>query len=342
MHFSCYFYYFVFAIFKGMNTDKTTPRNKNIHARVEHLLRYIDFVSRRDFSSTSGDDNCVAVFEAAMSLSAADYTMQQLHVLLDDVGNETPQALFVRQYYKLMCSVLRDDVNVSVDESLVMNFYHLLYQSASNAQSLHFQKDTLNIGVGAYSSLVPLNDNLNELIEWLIVRSGQSAHLSIEDIAIFLYRFVNNHLLPQGSEPIMLLLMHLLLRKAGCAWIIHCSPATVMAQGRVEYHRALHVGDESQWILYFVQSLHEAARRASAVFAPALPPQTASHKAVLNMRQRNILDFIGCNQPVGLSAIVEYMHKESVNTIKKDLQRLRTLGFIISDGVLKGTVYYKI
>ena len=93
---------------------------------------------------------------------------------------------------------------------------------------------------------------------------------------------------------------------------------------------------------YFVKVVYEAARRFSAAHAPVLPPTSASHKTALNSRQRAILDYIAKNQPVGLAAIVQSLHKESVNTIKKDLLRMRQLGFIATDGVLKGTVYYAI
>ena len=319
-----------------MSSANAHNLSKKQQALINRLLQYIGFVSRRELSSATMPDNVLATFDATMMLSSVDYTSQQLHAMLDNVDDTTHQARFARHYYTYIRSLLCDDIDESFDESLILRIYDTLYSGVQGPGVTDLRGRLLPNKV-----VVPVNEKLSELVEWFLVRRQNGTSHPLIDIAIFIYRFVNTRLFGQGCEPIMLLVLHRLLRQAGCDWILYCSPAVVMAEGRVEYYRALHVGDESEWVVYFINSVYEAARRVSAMFAPVLPPQSASHKGVLNSRQRSILNYIADNQPVRISMIVNHLHKESVNTIKKDILHLRTLGYITAEGVLKGTVYYK-
>lgn len=319
-----------------MSSANAHNLTKKQQALIDRLLQYIGFVSRRQLSSATTLHNALATFDATMMLSSVDYTSRQLHAMLDDVDDTTPPARFARHYYAYIRSLLCDDINESFDESFILRIYDTLYGGMQEAGVTDMKGRLL-----PNKAVVHVNENLSELVEWLLVSHQNGTSHPLIDVAIFIYRFVNTRFFEQGCEPVVLLVMHRLLRQAGCDWIAFYSPAVVMAEGRVEYYRALHVGDESQWIVYFIHSVYEAARRVSAMFAPVLPPQSASHKGALNSRQRSILNYIADNQPVRLSMIVNYLHKESVNTIKKDLLHLRTLGYITAEGVLKGTVYYK-
>ena len=316
--------------------------NKEQQAEIERQLLYINFISHREFPTTPSADNVHALFDAIMLLSNAEYAPDQLHAMLANLDDNSPQAVFVRRYCDLIGRFLHADVSLSVDESSIIELYRSLY-AVDDIASHRPLRRTMNVApqrARKQSAEVPVaNDRLSELVEWLLART-EVATLSLVDVAIFLHRIVNARIFERNAEPLMHLLMLLLMRRAGCVWITHCAPAQVMASDCVAYRRALRL-DETAWVEYYIASVYTAAQRVSSLFVPELPPHSASHKSVLNPRQRAILEYIGRHQPVKLSAIVEHLHKESLNTVKKDLQHLRALGFITADGVLKGTVYYK-
>lgn len=315
---------------------------------IERQVRYVDFVSRQGFPITPGSDDVLAVFDATMLLLNADYTQGQLHAMLSDTDDNSSQALFVRRYHNLLSHLLADDIDVNFDESRVLEYYQQLFAEGTGTTLSRTRTaiTSLRRGVVARESYTASRE-LSELVEWLLVSGNSATSFSLVDIAVFLYRFVRETTLPQGREEVMQLLMLLMLRRLGYNWVRLSAPAIVMVEDRVGYRRALLSDNDAQhgltnWVVYFVQAVYEAAKRFSAKHAPVLPPKSASHKTVLNSRQRAILDYIAVNQPVGLATIVHFLHKESINTIKKDLLHMRKLGYIAPDGVLKGTVYYKI
>ena len=316
--------------------------NKEQQVEIERQLQYINFISRREFPTTPNVDNVLALFDAIMLLSNAEFAPDRLHAMLANLDDNSPQAVFVRRYYDLIGRFLLADVSLSVDESSIVELYRTLY-AVDDIASPRPLRRIMNVAPQrarrqSAEELVA-NDRLSELVEWLLART-EAETLTLVDAAIFLHRIINARIFEHNAEPLMHLLMLLLMRRVGCAWIIHCAPAQVMARDCVAYRRALLL-DEAAWVEYYIASVYTAAQGVSALFVSELPPHSASHKTVLNPRQRAILEYIGHHQPVKLSAIVGHLHKESVNTVKKDLLHLRTLGFITADGVLKGTVYYK-
>ena len=326
-----------------MKRQRILSLSKEQWVDIERQLQYIDFISRREFSPTSCGDNVLALFDAIMLLSGAGYTQEQLHAMLLHDDDNSSQARFVRCYYNFLERYLLHGVDVAIDEAYIVELYSALYENTP-VEAVKPSRRVLSVAPVRSRVLADkpatVSVALSEMVEWLMLHRPQDCALSIVDIAVFLHRLVNARVFSQGAEELMHLLMLPLLYDAGCGWVKHMTPAQVMAHDCLAYRRALHA-DEAHWVVYFVASVYNASRLVSERFAPSMPPVSASHKTVLNPRQRAILDYIGAHQPVGLSAIVTHLHKESVNTIKKDLRHLRTLGFITADGVLKGTVYYK-
>ncbi len=351
MHFSCLFLYFVIAYYNGMKASDVIHLTNLQKLEIERQMRYIDFIARQSFPLTPGCDDVRAVFDATMLLLNIDYTQDQLHTMLTDVEDNSSQAIFVRRYYELLSALLSEDVDVTFDESRILEFYRHLFAEGVGATSGTMRRSSTVSSL--HRSAVALRDSytasreLSELVEWLLVGGNGVSSFILTDVVMFLYRFVHESTLPRGREEVAHLLMLLLLRRLGYNWVRVCAPAIVMVENRVGYRRALLSDSDAKsgltnWIFYFVGAVYESAKRFSGMHAPVLPPKSASHKGVLNSRQRAILDFIADNQPVGVAAIVRHLHKESINTIKKDIIHLRELGYIIPDGVLKGTVYYKI
>ena len=318
---------------------------------IEQQLRYINFVSKRIDTPHCDRAKVYAVFEATMSLSGSSYTPEQLRKVLADGSDMSAEAVFARRYYTLVASLLEDHIDRAFDESRIISFYTTLYDAPRSRRALQPRMTVADIllqnAPQASNDLFVYGDELSELVEWYGVQCSRPRYVPLEAIASFLYYMVHHNTLPQGREWVMHLVMLLLLRLSGYDWVAFSGPACTMNAQRIDYRRALFAtagGSDNcaAWIAYFVNIIYDMARQVSAQDAPSMPLLSASHKSVLNSRQQAILQFIAHQQPVGLSAIVKHLHKESINTVKKDLQRMRELGYIATEGVLKGTVYYKI
>jgi Fic family protein len=188
-----------------------------------------------------------------------------------------------------------------------------------------------------------LSEETSACIEWLLIAMNDGVLHPIVAAGVFSYYFITTPTTEQCRNELMLLLSILLLRRCGVDWVQYCTPCRAMMKHRGAYYRlTTGHGSVNQWIAYWLDMLCEAGRMLVDEVHSNVPIVVASRISNINMRQRRILDIIEQNQPVKLAQIVMHLHKESINTVKKDLRHLRELGYIGTEGVLKGTVYYKI
>lgn len=89
-----------------------------------------------------------------------------------------------------------------------------------------------------------------------------------------------------------------------------------------------------KWMLFFLQSLEALIKRLEQKY-----DVFKDKGGYLNERQKKIKEFIVKNQPIKLSDLVISMPETSINTLKKDLQYMKTEQIIESVGKNKGTVY---
>jgi predicted HTH transcriptional regulator len=87
-------------------------------------------------------------------------------------------------------------------------------------------------------------------------------------------------------------------------------------------------------MLFFLQSLEALINRLEQKY-----DVFKTKGGYLNERQKRIKVFITSNQPIKLSDLVKSMPEISINTLKKDLQYMKTEQIIKSVGERKGTVY---
>ena len=89
-----------------------------------------------------------------------------------------------------------------------------------------------------------------------------------------------------------------------------------------------------KWIIFFLTCMTILIERLEKKY-----DIYKSKGGYLNDRQKKVRDFIKNNQPVKLNDISNYFDGISSNTIKKDLQYLKSENVIDSIGKNKGTVY---
>lgn len=87
-------------------------------------------------------------------------------------------------------------------------------------------------------------------------------------------------------------------------------------------------------MLFFLQSLEALILRLEQKY-----DVFKEKGGYLNERQKKIKEFIISNQPIKLSDLANSMPEISINTLKKDLQYMKTEQIVASVGKNKGTVY---
>ncbi|MBQ2980040.1 MAG: hypothetical protein IJE18_08045 [Bacteroidaceae bacterium] len=333
-----------------MNIEEVIHFSKYQWHEINRQLRYIDFAGRRSVEWPVSND-MYGLLQAVVSLSGVSCTAEQLQKVIAGTDVEGCDATIAQQCYRVIQMLLADEVDTTLDESRIVSIYNMLYSSDVVPNNCKERVTVASLLSGNKQQVAETksvaSDALNRCVElyWICSADGHIHPMVVA--AVFLYEFRNTTTFVEGRDLVTILMMLLLLRRMGAEWVRLYSPLLVMNEDCVAYRRAIYGGANgtlgcSEWVKYWVDMIYEAARRAGRAIAPSLPPATASHKTVLNSRQRAVLDYIGRCQPVKLSDIVVHLHKESVNTIKKDLLHLRTLGYIVADGVQKGTVYYRV
>ncbi len=328
---------------------------------VKQMLLYIDHLTSRNIDTGAlREDNLIATLLAAMTLEGKIYTESFVREAL--AGNATPsttekEATFIRCYYDALQEVLGDEKEPAFDEARIVSLHSMLYANKSNTPSSTRKRwGIANLLDGNKPTLfsktnnIVVNNEIRELVEWLWVRPERDKLHPLTVTAAFLYEFLAIHPFREGKGELLHLLSLLLMYRNGYRWIAGYSPIRMMATTPVAYHHTIKQGiqnrytpqeDITEWVYYWISNVHKAAQHFSATFAPELTPASPSRSSYLNMRQRRILAFIEKKQPVKIGDIVAYLRKESINTVKKDLLRMREAGYISTEGVLKGTVYYK-
>lgn len=326
-----------------METEKKlhlTPEQRN---ELERQLRCIDhFASHAALPAQPVTENVAATVTALASLEG------------DTASGESPNG--TRDYTMRCTNVLQDilsgNVPGQVDEARILTLYKLLYDEERSNDNRRRMFDRLLSGgrLVRERQHTVISNELRTLVEWLSSHTANNRQHPLLTAGIFVYEFLAIHPFNEGKCTMAHLLAMQYVYNKGHQWISTYSPVRTLAASPVKYHSALNAGlqdrytpqeDITEWILFWTQSIYHAMQQASELFAPAVPDQSVARRPYLNGRQHRILAYIEKNQPVKVGDIATYMHKVSINTIKKDLLRLRMAGYITTEGVLKGTVYYR-
>lgn len=336
-----------------MHIDEEIIFSQQEQHELTRMLQYIDFrCSQHRTLPDIDEENITATTISALLLSGISYNEEQLRKIIE--SNDTSQdAQFIHRYRQAVADLLSNNADTYFDEMRIMSLYNQLYND--NSARLYPTK----IAHAAYTAPssyttahandyhhIDVHSDLSDLVEWFLVPPSNNKWHPLIRTAIFLYRFVAQDTLDQGKDEMVHLISLLLLQRHQAQWIDCYTPCRDMSSDILTYHRTLkgreNIGyNIGHWIKYWIKHVYEAAQSAAKRHAPILPAASPQRISIVNTRQRKILDFIEEKQPVKLSDIAGHLHKESINTIKKDLQHLRQLGYITADGVLKGTVYYR-
>lgn len=184
---------------------------------------------------------------------------------------------------------------------------------------------------------------MNEMIDWTNQQLQQGEIHPLVIVGLFVYEFLSIHPFQDGNGRLSRLLTTLLLLKNDYQFIQYVSFENIVEQKKKAYYEALMDGQKDRysetekvntWILFFLTSLQTLIQRLEQKY-----DVYKLKGGYLNDRQKKIKDFIETEQPIKLADLVKAIPEISINTLKKDLQYLKTEKIIISIGKNRGTIY---
>lgn len=184
---------------------------------------------------------------------------------------------------------------------------------------------------------------MNEMIDWTNQQLQQGEIHPLVIVGLFVYEFLSIHPFQDGNGRLSRLLTNLLLLKSDYQFIQYVSFENIVEQKKKAYYEALMDGQKDRntenekvtnWILFFLTSLETLIQRLEQKY-----DVYKSKGGYLNDRQKKIKDFIEREQPIKLADLVNAIPEISINTLKKDLQYLKTEKIIDSIGKNRGTIY---
>lgn len=184
---------------------------------------------------------------------------------------------------------------------------------------------------------------MNEMIDWTNQQLQQGEIHPLVIVGLFVYEFLSIHPFQDGNGRLSRLLTTLLLLKNDYQFIQYVSLENIVEQKKKAYYEALMDGQKDRysetekvntWILFFLTSLQTLIQRLEQKY-----DVYKLKGGYLNDRQKKIKDFIEREQPIKLADLVNAIPEISINTLKKDLQYLKTEKIIDSIGKNRGTIY---
>jgi Fic family protein len=162
-------------------------------------------------------------------------------------------------------------------------------------------------------------------------------------LAVFVYEFLSIHPFQDGNGRLSRLLTTLFLLQQGYEFMRYISFENHIEKNKKVYYDALMTAQRKRitredvidkWLLFFLESLKtltENLDRKYDVFK--------QKGGYLNERQKMLKEFIVEQRTVKISDLSVAFPDISPNTLKKDLQYLKTEQIITAIGQGKGTVY---
>lgn len=258
-------------------------------------------------------------------------------------------------YYEALETIIDSFTEIELTENHIKQLHGILlkhsdkddrhrgsYKNVSNKVVANYPNGTQRV---IFNTTEPhlVAAQMNSLVKWTKseLKKGEIHPLIV--IGLFIYEFLSIHPFQDGNGRLSRLLTTLLLMKFEYQFVQYVSFENIIESKKKNYYQALMDGQKNRnneteladkWILFFLTCM--------TVLISRLEKKYDVFKAkggYLNERQKMITDFIKKNQPVKLNDISFHFDGISANTIKKDLQYLKSENIIESIGKNKGTVY---
>jgi len=258
-------------------------------------------------------------------------------------------------YFDALEIIYENYTNINISKNYIQQLHQILlkyskkderhrgiYKNLSNKVVANYPDGTQRV---IFKTTAPhlVEVEMENLIEWTNEHLISKKLHPLIVTGLFIYEFLSIHPFQDGNGRLSRLLTNLLLLKNNYLFIQYVSFENLIEQKKKLYYEALmdaqkdrysEIERVDKWMLFFLQSIESLIQRLEQKY-----DVYKSKGCYLNERQKKIKEFISNNQPIKLFDISKSMPEVSINTIKKDLQYMKTLQVIESVGKNKGTVY---
>jgi len=182
-----------------------------------------------------------------------------------------------------------------------------------------------------------------ELIEWTNFQWNEKTIHPLIVSAVFVYEFLSIHPFQDGNGRLSRLLTTLFLLQQGYEFMQYVSFENHIEKNKKAYYDALMTAQRKRitqedvidkWLLFFLESLKTLTEKLDKKYN--VFKQKGGY---LNERQKMLKEFIVEQKTVKVADLSVAFPDISQNTLKKDLQYLRSEQIISAIGQGKGTVY---
>jgi Fic family protein len=291
-------------------------------------------------------------------IEGAQLTNEEIKQLLENVKITELKSIDEQEvvgYYDVLEIIYENYENINISKNYIQQLHQNLlkystkddrhrgvYKNLSNKVVANYPDGTQRV---IFDTTVPhlVESEMNNLIEWTNEHITSKSIHPLIIIGLFIYEFLSIHPFQDGNGRLSRLLTNLMLLKNDYLFIQYVSFENLIEQKKKSYYEVLMDGQKDRysenervdkWMLFFLQSLEALINRLEQKY-----DVFKTKGGYLNERQKRIKVFITSNQPIKLSDLVKSMPEISINTLKKDLQYMKTEQIIKSVGERKGTVY---
>ncbi len=258
-------------------------------------------------------------------------------------------------YYDALETIFDNYSNIDLTENHIKQLHGILlkhsdkdgrhrgsYKNLSNKVVANYPDGTQRV---IFNTTEPhlVSPQMNDLVKWAKSELKKKEIHPLIIIAVVIYEFLSKHPFQDGNGRLSRLLTTLLLLKYDYQFVQYVSFENIIEFKKKDYYRALIDGQKNRnkesetvdkWVIFFLTCMTILIERLEKKY-----DIYKSKGGYLNDRQKKVRDFIKKNQPVKLNDISNFLDEISANTIKKDLQYLKSENIIDSIGKNKGTVY---
>ena len=291
-------------------------------------------------------------------IEGATMTDEEVKQLLKDIKItkfKTRDEQEVIGYYEVLELIFDNFSEIRLSESYIKQLHQLLLKH-SNKDERHRggYKNLPNKVVASYptgeqktifdtTEPALVEGEMFELIEWTNFQWKEKTIHPLIVLAVFLYEFLSIHPFQDGNGRLSRLLTTLFLLKQGYEFIQYISFENHIENHKKAYYDALMTAQRKRitktdiidkWLLFFLESLKILTEKLDKKY-----DVFKQKGGYLNERQKMLKEFIIEQKTVKIADLAVAFPDISPNTMKKDLQYLRTEQIISAVGQGKGTVY---
>jgi len=291
-------------------------------------------------------------------IEGATMTDEEIKQLLKDVKItkfKTRDEQEVIGYYEVLELILDNFSEIRLSESYIKQLHQLLLKhSDKDERHRGSYKNLPNKVVATYptgeqktifdtTEPALVEGEMFELIEWTNLQWKEKMIHPLIVLAVFVYDFLSIHPFQDGNGRLSRLFTTLFLLQQGYEFMQYISFENHIEKNKKTYYDALMTAQRKRitkediidkWLLFFLESLKTLTEKLDKKY-----DVFKQKGGYLNERQKMLKEFIIEQRTVKISDLSIAFPDISPNTLKKDLQYLKTEQIINTVGQGKGTIY---